>query len=321
MTTSPCRVGIIAASGQILAILALIVAALLSVATLGVDVFHIYWNKNRLQAGTDAAALAGAFYAANLHFQANDSRCTYGTDAQNAACTFALTNGVALSEISSIQFDSVKQTVTVNTTRSVPALFAKVVGYTQFTVTATATAALEALGAGDGILPIGLDSQTPYTYGQAIVMHVGGCGPGCWQGLALQSYSGGNTGGSVFQQNLTLGCDCTVTIGDTATSEPGAKTGPTKKGIDDRISAGLAADPSGTWNQHSTNDVRAAVVGLVDWNGCNGRCQAPVRGFAEVWITASNGSDIDAIFIQQVAPGRPSPTAPNAGAMHALLTQ
>ena len=307
--------------GQILAILALIAAALLSVATLGVDVFHIYWNKNRLQNATDAAALAGAVYAANVQFQSNDPRCTYGTDAQNAACSYALTNGVALSEIISIQFDATAWTVTVSTSRSVPALFAKLIGYAQFTVTASATAMLQALGSGDGILPIGLDSKTPYTYGQPIVMHVGGCGPGCWQGLALQSYSGGSTGGSVFQQNLTLGCDCTVTIGDTATSEPGAKTGPTQKGITDRVSTGQAGDPSGTWDQHANSDVRAAVVALVDWNGCNGRCQAPVRGFAEVWITASNGSDINAVFIRQVAQGHPSPTAPDAGANHALLTQ
>jgi hypothetical protein len=306
----------IAATGQILAFLALIIAALLSVATLGVDIFHIYWNKNRLQGGTDAAALAGAVYAANVQFQSNDPRCTYGTDAQNAACSYALTNGVALSEIVSIVFDPASRKVTVTTTRSVPALFAKLIGYSQFTVTASAAAMLEALGSGNNILPIGLDSKTPYTYGQSIVMHVGGCGPGCWQGLALQG-----TGGAVFQQNLTAGCGCTVTIGDTATSEPGAKTGPTKKGISDRISAGQSGDPSGTWDKHSNSDVRAAVVALVDWNGCNGQCQAPVRGFAEVWISASDGSAINAIFIRQVAPGNPSPTAPDAGANHALLTQ
>jgi hypothetical protein len=45
--------------GQILTILALIAVGLLSVATLGVDVSHIYWNKNCLQSGTEAAAQAG----------------------------------------------------------------------------------------------------------------------------------------------------------------------------------------------------------------------------------------------------------------------
>jgi hypothetical protein len=63
------------------------------------------------------------------------------------------------------------------------------------------------------------------------------------------------------------------------------------------------------------------TVALVDWNGCNGRCQAPVHGFAEVWITGSNGSDINVIFIRQVVPGTPSPTAPDAGATHATLIQ
>jgi len=306
--------------GQILAILALIAAALLSVATFGVDVFHIYWNKNRLQNATDAAAIAGAVYSGNVKLQGSDPRCAYGTDAENAACSYALANAVALPELVSIQVDSVKHSVTVNTTRSVPALFARLIGYSHFTVTASATAVLEPLASAKNLIPIGLDWKTSYTYGQSLVMHVGGCAPGCWQGLALHSQSGGSTGASVFQENLTLGCDCTVNIGDTVSSEPGAKTGPTRQGVTDRINAGLASDPAGTWDKHSSSDVRAATVALVDWGGCTGRCQAPVHGFAEVWITGSNGADINVIFIRQVAPGEPGP-GPEAGAMHATLIQ
>jgi Putative Flp pilus-assembly TadE/G-like len=241
--------------GQILAILALIAVGLLSVATLGVDVFHIYWNKNRLQNASDAGALAGATYSANVKFEGNDSSCSYGTDAQNAACSYTLKNGVVLSEIVSIQFDLASRKVTVSTVRSVPALFAKLIGYSHFTVTASATAILQGLGSARNLIPIGLDWKTPYTYGQQFVMHVGGCGPGYWQGLALPSHSGGSVGGSVFRENLSLGCACTVNVGDIVSSEPGAKTGPTRQGTTDRINAGQASDPSGTWDKHSSNDV------------------------------------------------------------------
>jgi hypothetical protein len=230
-------------------------------------------------------------------------------------------NGVALNEIVSIQFDPASRKVTVSTSRLVPALFAKLIGYSQFTVTASATAILQGLGSARNLIPIGLDSKTPYVYGQTVVIHTGGCGPGCWQGLALPSHGGGTTGGNVFRENLSLGCDCTLTIGDTVTSEPGATTGPTKQGTTDRINSGQASDPSGTWDKHSNNDMRVATVALVDWNGCNGRCQAPLLGFAEVWITASDGSAINAIFIRQVAPGNPGPPGPDAGATRATLIQ
>ena len=46
--------------GQIMVILALAAVGLVGIAALGIDVFYIYWNKNKLQGGTDAAALAGA---------------------------------------------------------------------------------------------------------------------------------------------------------------------------------------------------------------------------------------------------------------------
>ena len=85
--------------GQIMVILALAAVGLVGIAALGIDVFYIYWNKNRLQSGTDAAALAGATYFSNVTFSGKNALCLYATDAQNAACTYALNNGVVLSEL------------------------------------------------------------------------------------------------------------------------------------------------------------------------------------------------------------------------------
>jgi hypothetical protein len=307
--------------GQIFPILALAIAALLGLAALGVDVFDIYWNKNRLQSGVDAAALAGAFYTGDVAFSGNNAQCGYNNDAQNAACTYALTNGIALGEIQSIVVNSTSLTATVTASRGIPALFAKVLGFTQFTVSANATAVLEGLSSAADILPVGLDSTTTYSYGQTIALHNDGCGPGCWQGIALQSATNGNNGGNAYQQNLAQGCSCTVNVGDSVTTEPGAKTGPTSSGVSQRVSAGLSADPSGTWNSHSASDGRAAIAAIVNWNGCNGRCTVPVMGFAEVWISGTTGSDINAVFIRQVSSDTGSASAPNFGALHATLTQ
>ncbi len=110
--------------GQILPILALIVGGLLAVGALGIDVLYMYWGKDRLQNGTDASALAGATYLTTLTFTGGDPACTsYSTNnAQNAACTYALSNGVAFSEIQSITPAADGNSITVSTSRLVPAL-------------------------------------------------------------------------------------------------------------------------------------------------------------------------------------------------------
>jgi len=302
-------------------ILALAAVGLIGIAALGVDVFYIYWNKNRLQSGTDAAALAGATYFSDVTFTGNNPSCAYSTVAQNAACTYALNNGVLLSELTSVVANTSNQSMTVSATRTISSLFARVVGIQNFTVSATSVAVLQELAAASGVAPIGLDSGTTYTYGQSITMHNGGCGPGCWQGLALMSSSGSDTGGGAFRQNLASGCACTINVGDLLTTEPGAKVGPIGEGVSQRVAAGVAVDPSGTWSSHTLDDARAVVVPVVDWNGCNGRCTAPVTGFAEVWISGSSGSDVNAVFIRQVAVGTPGSGGTNMGAEHAQLTQ
>src|SRR5579863_5450003 len=130
-------------NAQIMTVLALVLAGLLAVASLGIDVFHLYWNKNRLQSGVDAASLAGATYFGNVTFSGADPRCgAYSGNPGSAACTFALKNGVALAEIQSINVNNATFTVTVAAQRIVPALFAKLVGKNQFTVNVSATAVL-----------------------------------------------------------------------------------------------------------------------------------------------------------------------------------
>jgi Flp pilus assembly protein TadG len=307
--------------GQIMVVLALAGVALVGIAALGIDVFYLYWNKNRLQDGTDAAALAGATYFSGVLFTGKDGACLYATDAQNAACTYALNNGISLSEITGIVADSSAQSMMVSATRAVPALFAKIVGIQNFTVSATSVAVLQGLSSASGVAPVGLDSKTPYDYGQAIILHNGNCGPGCWGGLSMQSASNGNTGSNAFRQNLASGCACTIKVGDILSSEPGATVGPIDQGVAARVAAGLASDPNGTWSSHTLSDARAVVIPVVDWSSCAGSCSVPVTAFAEVWISGSDQTDINAVFIRQVAPGTPGGGGTNMGAVHAELTE
>ena len=302
-------------------ILALAAVGLVGIAALGIDVFYIYWNKNKLQGATDAAALAGATYFNNVTFSGNNALCLYATAAQNAACTYALNDGVLASELTSVVANASNQSMTVSATRKISALFARVVGIQNFTVTATSVAVLQGLASASDIAPIGLDSTTTYTYGQAITLHNGNCGAGCWGGLSLMDSSGQSNGGAAFRQNLGSGCACTVKVGDMLSTEPGAKVGPIGQGVSDRVAAGMASDPTGTWSSHTLSDARVTVVPVVNWSGCNGNCSVPVTGFAEVWISGTSGADITAVFIRQVAAGTPGTGGTNMGAVHAQLTQ
>ncbi len=302
-------------------ILALAMVGLVGIAALGIDVIYIYWNKNQLQGGTDAAALAGATYFNNVTFSGKNALCLYATDAQNAACTYALNDGVLASELTSVVANSSNQSMTVSATRKISTLLAKVVGIQNFTVSATSVAVLQGLASATDVAPIGLDSTTTYIYGKSITLHNGNCGAGCWGGLSLMDSNGRSNGGSAFSQNLGSGCTCIVNLGDILSSEPGAKVGPIGQGVSARVAAGNASDPSGTWSSHTLSDARATVVPVVKWSGCNGNCSVPVSGFAEVWISGSSGADISAVFIRQVEPGTAGTGGTNMGAVYARLTQ
>lgn len=315
---------------QIMTVLALAILALLALCTLGIDVLHVYWQKSRLQAGTDAAALAGANYLNDAKLTDQNASCSYGAVSKNAACTYALANGIVVGEITSISVATDNKSLTVRTSRVVPASFAKLLGYSQFTVYALATAEIRPLSSAQEVLPVGLDARTQYQYGQPLTMHLhdytkDDCGPGCWQALALQSHNPSDTGGNAFRDNLQNGCDCTVTIGDSVTNEPGAKTGPTEQGLDQRIKLANSEYPADTWDAHALDNPRAVTVPLVQWLGCGGRCTGGagvITGLAEVWVVSVSGSDINVIFIRQVAPGDPgSGGGTDTGAVHPVLIE
>ena len=291
-------------SGQVTILYVVTIVTLLACVSLVVDVTNLYLQFTRLQAATDSAALAGAAYLP-----------TQTDNVQSTTRSYALSNGVTAAEIQSVIIAGDSNSLTVTTSRNVPAYFARVLGLTQFTVSASARAGVQPAGSNvTGVLPIGLDDTTTYRYGETVTLHGGDVGPGNWGGLAL-----GCTGGSCYQDNLANGYSGQLSIGDVVPTEPGAKVGPTKHGIDDRIANGQAMDPAGTWNQHQLADPRAAVVPLATWGGVHGRETVPITGFAEVWITGVSGSDVSAVFIAQSISGAAAPGAPNAGALHVAL--
>jgi Flp pilus assembly protein TadG len=292
--------------GQTVVMLTLLIPILLGAVALGADVAVFYYNWGRLQRAADAAALAGG------SFLPRDT-----TSATSTAIKYAGLNGVSSGQVTSVSFGSGNTTITVKVQRTVPYMFARVLGLVSNPVRASATAAVTTAGSATGAMPIGLNSNTPYSKGQAIAMHSGRVAPGDWDGLAL-----GCSGASCYQNNLTNGYSGTITVGDMLTSEPGATVGPTDKGINARIQNGLAFDSTASATNFQTGDPRAVIVPVVSWNGCTGNCTVPVVTFAAVWINSVSGKTINATFIAYVSAGSTSSTtAVNDGVLHCALIQ
>jgi hypothetical protein len=314
------------ARGQVGVILALAITTLLGAAALGADVAVFYYNWVQLQKASDAAALGGANYLPD-----NPS------EAVTAANKLAENNGVLPAEIVSTTVASDDSSITIRVQRTVPYFFAKLLGLTSGTVTASASGAPQyppsTVGAGSpsqlppggdnngnngtycantggcGFIPIGLDANTVYTDGHQITLQQGQVGAGNWDLLAL-----GGVGGSNLRTNIANGYSGPVSVGDWVTTEPGRKVGPVDQGFQDRLTLANSADASGTFSSHALSNPRVLVVPVVDWEHQNGRSQVEVTAFATLWLDSYNGGKVTVHFISQViANSFGDPNAPYFG--------
>jgi Flp pilus assembly protein TadG len=323
--------------GQISVALILVMTVVLGAVGLGADAAVLYMNWVILQKGVDAAALAGAGY-----LQSNSQSAP---TAINVAVTYAQNNGIKNSELIADGSGNKAYvpgpnytTITVTAKRTVPYAFFKLIGLSNGTVAASATAQMP-LSAGCvnctsavatpgsqptvipgnfcttvgqcDVLPIGLDATTPYQFDQAVTLNQGQVGPGNWGSLAL-----GGTGGSNERTNIADGYQGPLAINQWVDTEPGFKKGPVGQGFSDRIAQAQNEFPNGTFDNHSPNDPRAVILPMVAWNSPNGRSQVEIVAFAAVWIDSESGGTIQAHFIQQEAfDSTGSASAPNDGAM------
>lgn len=318
--------GVSGQRGQMIIILALAIVGLLGGVALGTDVALMYYKWERLQSATDAAALAGANYLPEDP-----------AGAIAAATTFATQNGILAAELTTPSVTNSDQDITVSATRTVQYYFARVLGLRSQNVLASSTAAapngtwcigcaLNGSGGNTftgsfgttvgqyGLVPIGLQYTTSYSYNTAVSLSYNGngggtWGPGNWGYLAL-----GAQGGMTLRQNIDYGYSGPLQVNNWVNSQTGLQVGNGANGLQDRINGGLSEYPSGTFNNHSPNDPRILFLPLVDWNSPNGTSGIQVKGFAALWLDGVNGQTISAHFISQVAPDSiPNAAAPYAG--------
>ncbi len=197
-------------NGQTLVTVALLLVVLIGFLAVAIDVGNLYAQRRFMQNAADAAALAGA--RALALGEAEDL-------VRGEVDKYALTvNG---GQVCAAQIESTAITVTVG--KSFATYFAGVVGVPSLTVAASAAAEYEPAGAGTGLMPMIIhsnsfttgqevriygDEKEPYDPTDNIISQTGG--EFGWLDLC-----GTGGGGQELRREIqTGGCECTVQVGD-----------------------------------------------------------------------------------------------------------
>lgn len=316
--------------GQMAVVMTLVIATLLGVMALGTDVGVMYYNWMQLQKGADAAALAGANYlSGGITLTTVDPNCTgQPDDAKKAACTYAITNGLAFDANSltmnepgvNLPVGAPSPNLQVIVTRNnLPYMFGRVIGLSTYGVTARATAKANLpANSVTGMFPMGMQCGSPcdlskllpgspVPFGVKFTPVLGGA-PGNWQWL--DAGSGNNALGSA----ITSGMAGTFSIGDTITTQTGnaGSSHNVQTAWNNRMtSCSSISDPCNGGNPSDipSGDPCLVTVPAVDFAGCNGSCTTTIEGFAEVYIeptstskTKGNGTttNISACFVKAI---------------------
>lgn len=322
--------------GQMAVVYAATIAGLCAALALGTDVTVMFINWQQVRKTADASAIAGATYLTGLTFpdSAVDSTCTgEADDAQKAACTYAVKNGLSASQVTMSEPTSTTLKVTAYET-DLPYYFGKVFGLSNYNVGATAVAQ----GPGNiqtdtlGMFPVGFQCTKPCNLssipGGPIkfgLKFVDGLANGNWQWLSL-----GGTGSSVLGTNVDTGATGSYTIGQVINSAPGNKgnSSNVNTGLADRFARCKSVESQANFSEPCTTaaanptdipigDPCLVVMPAVDFNGCGGNCNLAIEGFALVYLDSdSTSTTLDGCFVSSVVPNTiAGATAPALGGL------
>ncbi len=341
--------------GQMAVVMTFAIATLLGAMALGTDVAVMYFNWVQLQKAADAAALAGANYLASTNkfdpTQVAGGCGTYNDDPKKAACTYAVNNGMNVSEITvnepgqNLPPSAPTPNIQVALSRTnLPYFFGRVIGLNTYSVAAIATAQ------SDG--PVGTVYRGLFPAGITCTPNASGKCPGVPDSLAFgQKFTFGpgnwawlNLDGTTLRNQISVGSDLSLSITSVLT-KPGVDAGQVRQGFSARLTDynNFMANPANsacTSYSYSTvcsttspvtpcvGDPLAVVVPTVSYTGGAGSQTIAIDGFAMLYLnptqTCLDGSPkppcngnagLDASFVQMTAPYSVSGAgAPNLGA-------
>ena len=294
--------------GQALVLFALGLAAFCGLVGLAVDVGQIVATRTDLQKTADAAALAAA----------QDLPTT--TTAQSTADDYVLDNGGSNTSatVTFTQTYAANDTITVTAKRHVSYSFMRALGLSGTDVTATATVRVGNYAGGTGVLPWGFiasndptstllqnscflgfgnDGLPDFKTNQSCTLKFGA---GTNSGGDFGSLAIGQTGGDTYRSNIANGSSTPVKKGDKLEPQTGNMEGPTKQGVNDRLSAvssgcdtaNEALEPDGNGGMRVANECQGSpniiVIPVVDQiDNSNNPDKSTVLGFAFMFLEGS----------------------------------
>ncbi|MGN6380504.1 MAG: pilus assembly protein TadG-related protein [Gaiellales bacterium] len=316
--------------GQTLPLVVLFMVVVLGMAGLAIDLGDGYFQRQQVQNAADAAALAGA------------AEIPSGTW-QSSSTTYAALNDKPGDDVSASYNGT--DTVTVTVTRSVPTYLLSLFGKSSITVSATASAKIEALAQVSGHISPYAVTQQVYANGTGTTLFLQNQ-PGAYGTIDLPAASNTSGGSCVGTTNLGTPPNIKAELTDTLPA------GQLVVGGCVSVKSG-AAQPSATvidsiapGNDEMANDLQDIGNGVYrviphswdDANGLpprlmyvpivntlpNGNGQATITGFAWFYMTHTSGSghtlQINGQFISLQLPAAGNTVAYVPGASGQVLT-
>lgn len=288
--------------GTALVLVALALVALLGCTALVTDVGLLYSHRARLVNAADAAALAGV---QELPERPQTARVV--------AEDYAEANGIKPDQLELEVADDCRS-LTVNVSRTVQLLFARVLGISSQDVKAAATAAVAPLSGVVGVVPFSIEEQE-LTFDREYVLKEGagsgGAGEGedgrmhGWYGaLDPDNRSGG--GASDYRERVKNGFQGMLRVGDVVLTEAGNMSGPTADGVEYRISQCKEGCTFENFTRDCPRLVIVPVVRVVEEEGGHPK-SVEIRGFAAFFLEGVEGqgnkNNVIGRFVRTVYPG------------------
>jgi Flp pilus assembly protein TadG len=284
--------------------------SLLGIAGVTIDVGNWLQSRQSLQAAADAAALAGA----------SQIPSGWGSAQASAAAEFGKNSraGDAASYANSSELTN-SDSVTVTATRSTPTYFTRLFGLSSITVTAQARATLESfqtVASNQDVMPWGV-MKGSYTPGQSYSIYTDNSSSNNGA-LSLPYVNNANcpvpNGANPYRDEIDGNLNaCPVSVGEQLDVKPGQNAGPTRQGIDSRITTWESVDQIVQWGANGQATLldptskQLILIPIVEdpdggTNWLNGSGWVRVVGFAWFIITPApgytdNGKTVTGVFV------------------------
>ncbi|MFD1037351.1 pilus assembly protein TadG-related protein [Virgibacillus byunsanensis] len=292
-------------SGSVLVLVAFAFTGLMGMTGLAIDGGTIYMNKAELQKIANAAVLSGA-----QELTSEDEQ-----DVRDIVDDITIQHNEqdTLGPVDITMKDSVK----VNLNKTVPLSFLKLFGIDTLDVRVDATAGLGVMGRAVGAVPLGVEEDYNFEYGETHFLKVGS-GDSDYGEFGILGLDG--PGAKTYEETFRNGFDEELAIGDIVNTESGNISGKTSEVVEEKI------------NQcDDMNDRNCARILLVPvykpYNDDGGKVkQVEITGFAYFYLldpTTIEADDdtVPGIFIERTGTGFTETGAVNRGAYSIKLTE